>query len=364
MAVWLEWLWIDVARVYRGDADLPPGPVRDLRDLLRRLRQRQGSSLGQIAARAGLSRSHLSEVLRGWNTPSPQAAERIARALGATEAEVSRARQWAERARELQSYLRAHGAPARGGVGVGVAPIASDREATATTGEAPGVNGDLLAGLDHAHDDERTGTPPAGHEVFGEDHGSGRVGPVVDVFPVAIGRYEDAGLADLDVEAAAGRLVEVLAPFGGRHRPWAHPFRERGADAVQRRLRQWADLPRLAADADERGDHLAVAPVAGCSVLYWAGHGWSDGTRTALAHAQSPAAVGGSGLEPQQLAQAIRARQAAAGAQEQAGGAGGWAMVIVETSHAAQIADAVMAALHGPDAPARLLLVAIPSDGA
>jgi hypothetical protein len=96
-------------------------------------------------------------------------------------------------------------------------------------------------------------------------------------------------------------------------------------------------------------------------VLYWAGHGWSGGTHTALAHAQSPAAVGGSGLEPQQLAQAIRARQAAAGAQEQAGDAGGWAMVIVETSHAVEITDAVMAALHGPDAPDRLL-VAVPDD--
>jgi hypothetical protein len=39
-------------------------------------------------------------------------------------------------------------------------------------------------------------------------------------------------------------------------------------------------------------------------------------------------------------------------------------MVIVETSHAVEITDAVMAALHGPDAPARLLLVAVPDDGA
>jgi DNA-binding SARP family transcriptional activator len=158
----------------------------------------------------------------------------------------------------------------------------------------------------------------------------------VDVFPVAIGHYADADLIDLDVQTPVGRLVELLAPFGGRHRPWEHPARDRGADAVQRRLREWTGSP------------------AGSSVLYWAGHGWSDGTRTALAHAQSPAMVSGSGLEPQQLAQAIRARQA---------DGGGWAMVIVETSHATQIADAVMAALHGPDAPARLLLVAVPRDG-
>jgi WD40 repeat protein/DNA-binding SARP family transcriptional activator len=167
----------------------------------------------------------------------------------------------------------------------------------------------------------------------------------VDVFPVAIGYYTDADLTDLDVETSVGRLVDLLAPFGGRHRPWRHPARDRGADAVQRRLREWP------------------SPLAGSSVLYWAGHGWSDGTRTALAHAQSPVVVGGSGLEPQQLAQAIRARQADGRAREQAGDAGGWTMVIVETSHATQIADAVMAALHGPDAPARLLLVAVPGDG-
>jgi DNA-binding SARP family transcriptional activator len=191
---------------------------------------------------------------------------------------------------------------------------------------------------------------------------SGRLESVVDVFPVAIGYYADADLIDLDVETRVGRLVDLLAPFGGRHRPWRHPARDRGADAVQHRLREWLGSSPPAADPGELAGS-AVDPLAGSSVLYWAGHGWSDGTRTALAHAQSPAAVSGSGLEPQQLAQAIRARQAVAGAREQAGDAGGWAMVIVETSHATQIADAVMAALHGPDAPARLLLVAVPGNG-
>jgi hypothetical protein len=107
-----------------------------------------------------------------------------------------------------------------------------------------------------------------------------------------------------------------------------------------------------------------VNPSAGSSVLYWAGHGWSDGTRTALAHARSPGVVGASGLEPRQLAQAIRARQAAAGPGEAARDADGWALVIVEAGHAAQVADAVMAALHGPGAPGRLLLVAVPRDDA
>jgi tetratricopeptide (TPR) repeat protein/transcriptional regulator with XRE-family HTH domain len=96
----------------RGDADLPPGPARNLVDLLRRLRQARGLSVGQVAVGAGLSRSHVSEVLRGWKTPSPRAAAAIARALGAGETEATKARQWAASAAELQSYHRAHGATA------------------------------------------------------------------------------------------------------------------------------------------------------------------------------------------------------------------------------------------------------------
>jgi tetratricopeptide (TPR) repeat protein/transcriptional regulator with XRE-family HTH domain len=98
-----------MTRDRRGDADLPPGPARDLVDLLRRLRPGGGLSVGQVAVRAGLSRSHVSEVLRGWKTPSPRAAAAIARALGASEREASKAHQWAVQAFELQAYHRAHG---------------------------------------------------------------------------------------------------------------------------------------------------------------------------------------------------------------------------------------------------------------
>jgi tetratricopeptide (TPR) repeat protein/transcriptional regulator with XRE-family HTH domain len=98
-----------MTRGRRGDADLPPGPARDLVDLLRRLRQARGLSVGQVAIGAGLSRSHVSEVLRGWKTPSPRAAAVIARALGASEVETSKAHQWAAQAFELQSYHRTHG---------------------------------------------------------------------------------------------------------------------------------------------------------------------------------------------------------------------------------------------------------------
>ena len=90
-----------MTRGYRGDASLPPGPARDLVDMLRRLRQYRGLSVGQIAVAAGLSRSHVSEVLRGWKTPSPDAAASIARALGGSESETSKAHQWARQAQEV-----------------------------------------------------------------------------------------------------------------------------------------------------------------------------------------------------------------------------------------------------------------------
>ena len=227
---------------------------------------------------------------------------------------------------------------------------------------APAAAGQASA-KDHLLSAARSAATPklTGRQLPGAGQGDGVMRPVVDVFPVAIGYYTDADLADLDVEEQAGRLVDVLAPFGGQHRPWRHPARDRGADAVQRRLQEWSGPPTPAADTDAP-DGPGVNPSAGSSVLYWAGHGWSDGTRTALAHARSPAVAGASGLEPQQLAQAIRARQAAAGPREAARDADCWTLVILEAEHAAQIADAVMAALHGPGAPGRLLLVAVPHD--
>jgi tetratricopeptide (TPR) repeat protein len=70
-------------------------------------------SVGQIAVSAGLSRSHVSEVLRGWKTPSPDVATSITRALGGSESETSNAHRWAGQARDARYYQRARGsAPA------------------------------------------------------------------------------------------------------------------------------------------------------------------------------------------------------------------------------------------------------------
>lgn len=89
-----------MARSKRGEPQLPPGPGRDLVDLFRRLRESSQLRVGQIASRTGYAPSHVSEVLRGWKAPSPEAAGRIAHVLGADATTVRRARQRAEDLRE------------------------------------------------------------------------------------------------------------------------------------------------------------------------------------------------------------------------------------------------------------------------
>jgi transcriptional regulator with XRE-family HTH domain len=84
----------------RPEPYLPPGAARDLVDLFRLLRNSSQLRIGQIATRTGYTPSHISEVLRGWKSPSPDAAAKIAQALGADEATISRARRRAEDLRE------------------------------------------------------------------------------------------------------------------------------------------------------------------------------------------------------------------------------------------------------------------------
>ncbi len=326
-------------------------------DLLRRLRLRRGLSVGQIAIRTRLSRSHVSEVLRGWKTPSPHVAATIARVLGANEAEASKAHHWAGLAKELQYYHRTHGsrsAPRPLPVAVqAVPPQCADGRRN---------SGSLPPGTDAACGDPRPGHP-AGSRGHGSAPGGFSTHPALEIFPVDIGHYADPGFPDLDAQARAGRLVDVLAAFGAEHRPWRHPGRQRGADAVQRRLRDWS-LSGVPAPGAAFGPGSRASAPAGSSVLYWVGHGWSDGSRATLAHAESPAVVGGSGVEPLQLAQAIRARQAGTRAAERCDESAGWALVVIDSCHSTQVADAVMAVLHGADAPDRLLLVAVPDSDA
>lgn len=92
-----------MTRSKRAEPDLSPGPARDLVDLFSRLRGSSQLRIGQIASRAGYTPSHVSEVLRGWKAPSPDAAARIAHVLGADESTVRRARR---RAEDLKEWKR------------------------------------------------------------------------------------------------------------------------------------------------------------------------------------------------------------------------------------------------------------------
>jgi transcriptional regulator with XRE-family HTH domain len=120
--------------------------------------------------------------------------------------------------------------------------------------------------LGHAQrSDDRSVTPEHPGDRSSAPHRASGLSPmpVVDVFPVVIGLYADAGLADLNVEVQAGRLTELLAPFGGHHRPWRHPVRSRGADAVQHRLREWSHPPATVAGATGLQDRQQVRRLAG-----------------------------------------------------------------------------------------------------
>jgi len=68
-----------------GADELPPGPGRNLVHLFRRLRARHDLSNAQIASRARLSPSYVSEVLNGRKTPRPAAAAQLATAMHGTD---------------------------------------------------------------------------------------------------------------------------------------------------------------------------------------------------------------------------------------------------------------------------------------
>jgi WD40 repeat protein len=164
----------------------------------------------------------------------------------------------------------------------------------------------------------------------------------IEVFPVAIGRFADPRWPDLDVDTQVGRLLELLAEFGATHHRWTGFTGLRDADAVERRMADWA-YP-----AEPRN-----------SVLYWVGHGWTDGFTASLAHALSPAEVRTFGVTPGQLADPVRSRQARSD--------GRWALVVVDACQSARFVDEMGSQLltnQLGDRPPSVLLIGVSGDGA
>jgi transcriptional regulator with XRE-family HTH domain len=92
-----------MTREKRAEPYLPSGPARDLVDLFKRLRDSNQLRIGQIANRTGYAPGHISEVLRGFKAPSPDAAARIAQVLGGDDPTAMRARRYAE---DLKDWKR------------------------------------------------------------------------------------------------------------------------------------------------------------------------------------------------------------------------------------------------------------------
>ncbi|MGW3073472.1 AAA family ATPase [Kitasatospora sp. NPDC001132] len=159
-------------------------------------------------------------------------------------------------------------------------------------------------------------------------------------FPVAIGRYRDHPPLDTETEVAG--IAELLAPFGAETRDWEVEEIDRGLDAVDGRLREWSE-PQSAGD----------------TILYWTGHGESDGDQRALlAHALSPRPLATSGITPQQLVSHLTAREA------HRQGKDGWAIVIIDACKSARFVELMSADVNRDPAGARnFLLVATSGQG-
>ena len=162
--------------------------------------------------------------------------------------------------------------------------------------------------------------------------------PPVEVFPVAIGRYTDPGLPDLDaVDDEVTAITELLAEFGGNLVPWDTPMAERGSDAVDARLEIWTQSTQ------------------DCSVLYWVGHGGPSRKHPALAHANSPAAVGTRGVGVDRVAEAIARRSSSADDH--------WMIVVIDTCWSARFTAELSHSVDTLPGPRHVLLIGASGDG-
>jgi hypothetical protein len=174
--------------------------------------------------------------------------------------------------------------------------------------------------------------------------------PTVEMFTVAISRYTH--FEDLDADEQVGRLLDLLARCGARHRPWAARVEQRDTDQVMALLRYWTG-----------GSDGPDAPLN--TILSWVGHGRADGYDVALALGSSPARVGRMyGVAPDQLADTIRLRQAIAWVRAARQDDQRWALVLVDAGRAHRFAQLLAAALNADSsASGGVLLVGASGDG-
>ncbi|MGW3934902.1 hypothetical protein [Streptomyces phaeochromogenes] len=156
-------------------------------------------------------------------------------------------------------------------------------------------------------------------------------------FPVDIGVYRHHDHLETEPEVAG--IAALLEPFGARIDPWPVPAEERGADAINQRLEEWS-----------------ASHVTGDTVLYWVGHGWSNGgPTTLLAHALSPVELSQNGIGPEGLLQSLKARQC----QEDAG----WAIVIIDACSSSDFVNRMHSKALDDGEARNYLLVATAAEG-
>ncbi|NNJ08374.1 ATP-binding protein [Streptomyces sp. PKU-MA01144] len=166
-------------------------------------------------------------------------------------------------------------------------------------------------------------------------------GRPLQFFPVDIGHYRHH--ACLDARAEVDALADLLAPFGAETNTWdVEDEQEKGADAVEQRLRAWSQ-PQTSGD----------------TFLYWVGHGESDGQSALLAHAYSPRPLTSGGVTPEALLQYLAARQANRRAR------GSWAIVVIDACRSARFVELLSARALSDSSggPRNVLLVSTSEDG-
>ncbi|MGC7095355.1 AAA family ATPase [Amycolatopsis lurida] len=156
--------------------------------------------------------------------------------------------------------------------------------------------------------------------------------PEIEVFPVSIGTYLHH--EDLPVDAEVEKVAEALAEFGGSVTRWDEPGLRAG-DAVSERLSTWATSSAV---------H---------TVLYWVGHGASDGPSAVLAHARSPRMIGAEGITPTQLAHHVERREYQQDRDDT------WAIVVIDACKSARFVERLNAAIDDKQGDRRLVLVGV-----
>ena len=160
-----------------------------------------------------------------------------------------------------------------------------------------------------------------------------------DVVCVAIGEYQHSeDHPNLPADEEAVLLIELLRELGGEPDPWQPAGESRNRTEVDAWLDHWARIER-----------------ARSSMLFWVGHGSSDGNDAFLATYESRL---GEGVAPEDLARQIRDEW---GTRDVDGGA--WAVVVVEACGSKRFVQRLGRSAQQVEPPKRLVLIGSGSEG-